>query len=267
MKFEAAGHSDVGTTKPSNQDSYCIKIADTDMGQVALIAVADGMGGLQKGELASSTVIKRLSSWFEDELPLSLEIMESSISGLESYFSGQWMGLIQELNLKIMHYGRNQGMNLGTTLTAFVTIGGRYSVVHVGDSRVYEITKDAKVNQLTEDQTFVHREVKAGRMKPEEALIHPKRNVLLQCIGSSKTVEPQIIHGNLKRDACYLLCSDGFRHNLKDKDISSLLQCCGTAGFEKEAALKLKLLTEKVKNTGEQDNITAAVLHVKGGER
>lgn len=89
MLFEATGHTDIGTRKKSNQDSYCIKIANTDIGQVALVAVADGMGGLQKGELASSYAIRKLSDWFENELPQSLEIMSSSTSGLESFLTGQ----------------------------------------------------------------------------------------------------------------------------------------------------------------------------------
>lgn len=61
MHFEAVGYTDIGTTKKSNQDSYCIKIAETEIGEVALVAVADGMGGLSKGELASGFVIQILS--------------------------------------------------------------------------------------------------------------------------------------------------------------------------------------------------------------
>lgn len=62
MQFEACGYTNIGSTKKSNQDSYCIKIANTEIGQVALVAVADGMGGLQKGELASGYAIKSLSN-------------------------------------------------------------------------------------------------------------------------------------------------------------------------------------------------------------
>lgn len=156
-------------------------------------------------------------------------------------------------------------MNLGTTLTAMLTIGARYSIIHIGDSRVYEITPDHQVTQMTEDQTYVHREILAGRMTPEEAAVHPKRNVLLQCIGSSKTVTPQVVHGNMKKDACYLLCSDGFRHMITDDDLAKIADCGGSAGFEKEAKLALKNITEKDKLAGESDNITAAVLRALEG--
>ena len=164
-----------------------------------------------------------------------------------------------------MKYGMKNRMNLGTTLTARLAIGARYSIIHVGDSRVYEIASDHQVTQMTEDQTYVHREILAGRMTPEEAAVHPKRNVLLQCIGSSKTVTPQVVHGNIQKDACYLLCSDGFRHMITDDDLAKIVDCGGSAGFEKEARLALKNITEKDKLAGESDNITAAVLRTLGG--
>lgn len=262
MQFEATGHTDIGTTKKSNQDSFCIKIANTEIGQVALVAVADGMGGLQKGELASGYAIQKLSDWFEHDLPQSLEVMSSSTSGLESFLTGQWSGIVQDLNLKIMRYGRSEHMNLGTTLTVLLVVGARYSIVHVGDSRVYEISSKGKVDQLTEDQTYVHREIEAGRMTEEEAAVHPKRNVLLQCIGSSKRVEPEVVHGNVKKDACYVVCSDGFRHALSDEQIASIN--VSDKDFENKAKSILIDLINYDKENGESDNLTAAVLKVTG---
>lgn len=161
-----------------------------------------------------------------------------------------------------MRYGRKDNLNLGTTLTVLLVVGARYSIVHVGDSRVYEISSSGNVKQLTEDQTFVHREIKAGRMTEEEAKTHPKRNVLLQCIGSSKQVQPELEHGNIKKDACYLVCSDGFRHVLSDEQIASINIQKGD--FESKAKSKLVELIEYDKQNGESDNLTAAVLKVTG---
>ncbi len=281
MKFEGAGYTDVGRVKETNQDSYLIKIAETaEMGDVALVAVADGMGGLAKGELASATAIRMLSDWFEEKLPLSLEAMDSSVSGFEQFVEGQWNGLVQELNLKIMRYGMRDKINLGTTLTAMLAIGGRYSIMHVGDSRAYEI-EDGGVVQLTDDQTFVKREVEAGRMTPEEALTHPQRNVLLQCLGASKEVRPEMIHGNLKKSATYLLCSDGFRHVLTDNDLFERLSVtalakndagCGT-GDQNESGDVVRLravlrdITQLVMDRKERDNITAVALIIQEGSR
>ena len=218
MIFEGAGYSNKGISRESNQDSYAIKVARTPIGDVALVAVADGMGGLENGELASATVIRMLSDWFEQKLPVALEAMESSVGGFEHFVDGQWGGLVQDMNMSLIRFGMSEHMNLGTTLTAMLAIGGRYSIVHVGDTRAYELT-DVGVTQLTEDQTYVHREVMAGRMTPEEALTHPHRNVLLQCLGSTKEVVPDIVHGNLDPDAIYLVCSDGFRHVLTETEL------------------------------------------------
>ncbi len=278
MLFKAAGATNKGCVKQTNQDSYLIQVAHTDYGDVALVAVTDGMGGLDKGELASATVVRALSKWFQEKLPLSLEAMGSSIDGFESFVQGQWNGLIQELNLNIMRYGLDCGTKLGTTVTAMLAVGGRYSIVHVGDSRAYEITGDA-IRQLTEDQTYIKREVDAGRVTPEEALTHPNRNVLLQCVGSSKEVTPAIVHGTLTKGANYLLCSDGFRHVLNESEIQAKLspsnlgslwtqpQCEGDKltyfAVEELLAKTIDLIVARK----ERDNITAVLLEVEGGDR
>ena len=273
MRFMATGCTDVGRIKETNQDSYLIKIAQTDFGDVALVAVADGMGGLAKGELASATVVRRLSEWFETKLPQSLEAMGASVDGFEQFVEGQWNGLVQDLNLMIMRHGKSEGMNLGTTLTAMLCIGARYSIVHVGDSRAYEITTGG-ISQLPEDQTFVKREVDAGRMTPEEALVHPQRNVLLQCIGSSKEVKPVIAHGTLTRGAAYLLCSDGFRHVLTNDELRETLgpdrlDWAGEGDPQNEAAPSnvLRRTINLVMSRKENDNITAVLLQTMEGGR
>ena len=278
MLFQAAGATNRGCVKDTNQDSFLIQVAHTDFGDVALVAVADGMGGLEKGELASATVVRALSNWFQEKLPLSLEAMGTSIDGFESFVQGQWNGLVQDLNLNIMRYGQSCGVKLGTTVTAMLTIGARYSIVHVGDSRAYEITNE-KIHQLTEDQTYIKREVDAGRMTPEEALTHPDRNVLLQCVGSSKEVTPSIIHGTLVKGAHYLLCSDGFRHVLNESEMQTMFSPskledawiqtkCENGAFSYPVVEEaLSDAIDLVMKRKERDNITAVLLKAKGGDR
>ena len=286
MWFDAAEYSDIGTTKEVNQDSCLIEIAQTDVGDVALTAVADGMGGLSGGELASAAVVRALSEWFEQKLPLSLEAMAGAVGGFEQYVEGQWNGLVQELNLKIMRHGNDLRERLGTTLTALLAVGGRYSIVHVGDCRAYEITGEG-VGLLTHDQTFVQREVDAGNMTPEEAREHPKRSVLLQCIGSSKEVVPAVTRGNLRTDAVYLICSDGFRHVLTTEELRlafapAVLEAPWGQGVEaslparfledvepegaawaQTARARIQAMANVVKARGEADNLTACVLRVQ----
>ena len=271
MLFKLAGYSDKGAVKASNQDSFLIKVANTSLGDVALAVVADGMGGLSKGELASAQAIRAVGKWFDDKMPSYLNTMGSSVAGLEKLVEAQLNGLVQELNLSILQYGKQNRINLGTTFTAFLCVGSRYSIAHVGDSRVYEITQDAVV-QLTEDQTLVQRELSAGRITPKEAKNHPQANVLLQCVGATKEVDPQVKSGFLRKDATYLLCSDGFRHQITEEELIrdfapiSLAGCwqtgAGDAGAIRYAAVEERIRESvlRVEERGEKDNITAVVL-------
>lgn len=290
MLFEGAGYSNVGITRESNQDSFAIKVAGTPLGDVALVAVADGMGGLQHGELASAIVIQELSTWFDTKLPIALETLESSVGGFEHFVDGQWNGLVQEMNMELIRRGMAYGMNMGTTLTAMLAIGARYSIVHVGDTRAYQLAPRA-LTQLTEDQTFVKREVDAGRLTPEQALVHPRRNVLLQCLGSTKEVVPALYHGNLDPSCTYLLCSDGFRHVITESEMvrrlgpnalddaawaaersmptfsaatASDLDAAEAVGFPANSPSEaLRRAARLVMDRKEADNITAVVLRAK----
>lgn len=272
-RFEAAAYSDAGRVKDSNQDSFLVEVADTPQGQVALAAIADGMGGLKKGELASATALRGFAAWFERKLPLSLEAMGSSGEGFQQFVRGQWSGLVQDLSLSLIRHGAQEGMNLGTTLSALLAIDGRYTIAHVGDTRIYELT-NRSIRLMTKDQTLVQRELDAGLLEPEQAADHPQRHVLLQCIGSTKEVRPQMLHGKLKRKATYLLCSDGFRHEVSEKELhealrpSALAWPSEDARSDKEAPEEaLARLAALAMDRGEDDNLTAVVLHVEGDGR
>lgn len=146
MKYFGSASTDVGIVKSTNQDSVCLKIADFDSkGQVAMAVICDGMGGLAKGELASKTVICRFSNWFEKELPKLIN------SYTKEKISSEWTRIIREQNQRILNYGKQISVNLGTTLSVILIIEGSYIIAHVGDSRIYEISDSVK--QLTEDQT------------------------------------------------------------------------------------------------------------------
>lgn len=256
MKYYGAVATDVGIVKKTNQDSVCLKIADTErMGQIVMAVICDGMGGLEKGELASATVIRTLSHWFESELPKRL----TSYNWRE--LTIEWDRMIKEQNYRILEYGKRIKTNLGTTLSALLIIEDRYMIAHVGDSRVYEISNSVK--QLTEDQTFVAREIKRGNMTPEQAAADSRRNMLLQCVGASKTVAPDILLGDVKPDTVYMLCSDGFRHVLSKEEIYEQFypECLSSVEMMNKNSRRL---VELVKKRKEKDNITVALIKSVG---
>lgn len=252
MRYLGSVSTDIGISRKTNQDSACIKVARTrKYGQVALGIVCDGMGGLAKGELASATVIRAFAEWFEKELPKRLETY--TWDGL----ANEWVQMIKELNQKILDYGKKIEVNLGTTLSMILFIENRYMLVQVGDSRIYEL--GSQIRQLTEDQTFVEREVKRGNITPEEAKYHPKRHMLLQCVGASRVVEPVISYGEIKPNTVFLLCSDGFRNILESEEIYERLNPYAVQNM-KQMLDNEKYLIELVKSRNERDNITVALM-------
>lgn len=254
MNFVATVDSDVGTVKTTNQDAACIKIAETAYGQVAMAIVCDGMGGLEKGELASATVINEFNEWFCNELP-------RNIDGFNwGYVSEKWIHIIKKLNRAIGDFGRNNNIRLGTTVTAMLLFKNEYLIAHVGDSRVYQI--DSGLLQLTEDHSVVGREVRQGLISEEDAEKDPRRNVLLQCVGASNAVEPQIVRGQITGNTSYLLCSDGFRHVISRYEIFEAANPQKVKTSD-EMKSNLRRLIDTAKYRGEQDNISALLINAR----
>lgn len=251
MRFIATADTDIGISKDTNQDSVLIKHAKVDEKEVLLAVVCDGMGGLSKGELASATVIRAFSKWFEEELPFELENTDMQIIG------AKWSLFLKELNSKILEYSRdNRIESMGTTFSGILFVDDQFVIAHVGDSRVYYI--GSSLNQLTTDQTFVAREVSRGTLTLEDAKTDKRRNLLLQCVGASKTVEPQVICGKTEKGA-YMLCSDGFRHEISETEIYESLNPVNL--MNKNAMhSNAKYLIEQVKNRNEKDNISVVLI-------
>lgn len=252
MNFLTSSHTDVGIKKKTNQDSMLIEQARTEMGNVLFAAVCDGMGGLQKGEVASATLVNRLSNWFHKEFPailyhgLNPDILRTS-----------WDKLVYEINHRIASYGTQNGIGLGTTCVTFLAYDRQYYIMSVGDSRAYLLTD--QIYQLTKDQSYVQREVDLGHMTPQQAAVDPQRSVLLQCIGASKVVEPDFFAGVMEENQCYILCSDGFSHVISPQE---MYDCLGPQAIQNTDAMKNNLfyLTELVKSRGEKDNISALLI-------
>lgn len=269
MDYCALAVTDVGIKKQTNQDGVCIRVADTkEVGQIAMAVICDGMGGLSKGEVVSTTVVRAFSDWFERVAAQGL-----SIYSMEEV-SEAWKQMLKEENQRILEFGRKIHVNMGTTCSALFLMGNEYVIVHVGDTRIYTLMGECHslarsasdtrclkgtVRQLTADQTYVAREVRLGNMTPEQARTHAKRSVLLQCVGASREVEPQVVLGEVRAGTVFLLCSDGFRHMLSEQEMHENLYPVdfGDVGRLEKKGIKL---VELVKERGEKDNISVAVV-------
>lgn len=251
MQFKAIADTDVGLTKNINQDSLLIKHAKNDEKEIVMAIICDGMGGLALGELASATVIRAFAKWFDEELPYELKELNMQV------IAEKWSLQLKELNLKIIDFSKSmKGQGLGTTFSGILIIDDKYLIVHVGDTRVYEICKEVK--QLTTDQTFVAREIARGNMTPEQAQKDKRRNMLLQCIGASQSVEPEIIFGDTQKGV-YMLCSDGFRHEVTEEEMYQTLNAAKLKS-KQQMHNHAKKMIDLVKTRKEKDNISVILI-------
>ena len=257
VKYTVIAQTDRGNVKTTNQDSVMYCNADSEMGEILMAVICDGMGGLEKGELASATVIRAFHKWFKEQLPYELEKPDLNVIG------SQWALMLKELNGKILEYSRMHGIEgVGTTFTGILFVQNQYVAVHVGDTRLYYM--DRSIKKLTTDHTFIAREISRGTLTEEQAKSDKRRNLLLQCVGASKHVDPEIITGDVKKGV-YMLCSDGFRHEISEKEIFDSLnpKAAKNTKIMKERAEKL---IDLVKQRGETDNISVLVIKAEGGE-
>lgn len=252
MNFLTSAVTDIGISKQTNQDSLLIKTANTKIGKVVFGVICDGMGGLAKGELASATVVKAFSQWFDTELPKLIEYdlqRDMLVNCLTK--------LIREQNQLILNYGKSVGINLGTTVCAILLTEDEYLCVNVGDSRCYEISDNFTL--ITKDQTLVQREIDYGILTLEQAKTDPRRSVLLQCVGGNENVNPDFYHGVNRINTTYLLCSDGFRHEITETEIHSKFHPNMLLSKENINTNAIELI-ELNKSRGETDNITTLII-------
>lgn len=226
MNFVASASTDIGLTKSTNQDSFGVKIVSTKLGNIATAILCDGMGGYLDGELASATVVDAFHKWVMNRLPV---LCDDKIT--DTIIKQEWLQIVNDCNEKIQAYGKAKAKSLdigeytlGTTATMMMLTPTRYFIMNVGDSRAYEITDKATV--LTKDQNVgaqLDKLAEIGQISWEEAKGDPRRNVLLFAVGASDDIRPDMFYGETKKDAVYMLCSDGFRNVITEEEIQKNL--------------------------------------------
>jgi len=231
-------------------------MADSHYGKIVLAAICDGMGGLQKGEAASATVAAAIADWFLEELPKLLEERLTKES-----FRTQLTRLLIRENKKIREYGRAHNIRLGTCISALLIVKNRYYIVHVGDSRIYEIGDS--LHLITKDQTVVQQELSLGKLTREEAKNDFRRHILLQCVGDTEELMPEFYYGTVREGIVFLLCSDGFYQRLSPKEIHISFHP-SQIHTEQEMLKKGRYLIEQNKKKLEQDNISMTLIRTYG---
>lgn len=207
--------------------------------------VCDGMGGSEKGEIASLIAVNMVAQYYEEEKKID------------------FLPIIQCANDKICEEIKVKGHSMGTTFTGIHIKDGKITVVNVGDSRVYRL-RDGKLEQLSEDHSIVQRMIKMGLITKEEAQNHPQKHCITQYLGIQEedmVIEPQLETDiEIEKDDRYLLCSDGLTDMVSDAEIETILK-------KKKS---VKGAAEELLNTalehGGVDNVTVILVELQQEE-
>ena len=241
MKF--IGLSDVGKVRETNQDYYYIPKEDEE---IKLAILADGMGGYNGGEIASKLATETIKNYISNNLYSTLP-EKNEIEKLI-------LNAIEYANMVVYEKSKeNENLSgMGTTLEVCLIYNNMVYVAHIGDSRVYLI-RDNKIKQLTTDHSYVENLIKEGKITKEEAINHPKKNIITKALGCSAFVEPDIMQIKIKSQDIIIMTSDGLTNKVRDEKIYEIIN--------KNIEASVESLIKEANELGGNDNITTIVIH------
>lgn len=206
--------TDLGRIRENNEDKFEFFLPqdeDTLARKGCFYAVADGMGGHAAGQIASELALKTvIGQYYADPSPGVEMSIRSAVQSANAVIYDAARAIVE----------RN---GMGTTLTGLIIRGDEVIIAQVGDSRCYRLRSN-KLEQLTQDHSWVNEQVRRGGMTAEEAAASPFRNVITRSLGNAPTVEPDIFQDALNEGDVYLLCSDGLTGEVSDSEIKETLQ-------------------------------------------
>lgn len=252
----SCARTDVGMRRASNEDAFVLVDLDRPTeaisccgerieirGRRMLLALSDGMGGAAAGEVASSlalgTLVRELHRSKNERMDRALE------------------AAVHVANARVLEAASTTGREgMGATLTAVVIVEGVAWIAEVGDSRAY-LLRDQRLHQLTRDQSYVQMLVDMGALSAEEAKESPKRNVILQAVGTAPELRVELGALSLRRGDRLLLCSDGLSNELEDHELAELLG-------RNAPDVACEHAIAQANQHGGRDNVTAIVAVVDG---
>ena len=204
--------SDVGKVREINQDAY-FYIEDE---LLPIFIIADGMGGHKAGEVASNTAISTIVSHYEEN---KQKMIEKEVCVPE--FINKSIELANEKLIEESE-GDEELKGMGTTITMCIVLETELYIGHVGDSRAY-LLRDEKLTQLTQDHSLVGELLRTGSITKEEAMNHPKKNVIMRALGSNKDLKVDILTRDMEPRDKFVLCTDGLTNMVSEERILETL--------------------------------------------
>lgn len=205
--------SDIGKARETNQDAY---YASQPSDTVGLYIVADGMGGYNGGDIASTLAVTATKNYIESnfaEIEHTKESLQELVRNAIEYANM----LVYEKSKEVQEL---EGM--GTTIEVALVYNNRVYIGHIGDSRIYRIRKKF-IKKLTTDHSYVEKLVKDGKISRDEAEHHPKKNMLTRALGCTSFVEPDVSVKGFLKDDILVLTSDGLTNMVSDEEIYNIV--------------------------------------------
>lgn len=233
--------TDRGRVRTDNQDAYFAgKITDDSVFAV----VCDGMGGANAGNVASELAVRHISEY----------VIRSYRDGMDMTDTEKTLkNAIVSANISLYDKAVNNTelAGMGTTAVAAFVKDGTAVIAHVGDSRIYLV--NGEIKQLTCDHSVVQSLIESGKITPEDAKVHPRKNVITRALGAEENVAVDSDCLNLSNGDTLLLCSDGLTNFLDDKDILTVFQ-------NNDISAVAERLVEEANKNGGGDNITVVTV-------
>lgn len=261
MKINVSGKTDIGLERANNEDAFlfCLDLTKSNWGLSAsngyikngelgsIYIVADGMGGANAGEMASSIAIKSLK---EDLIPPLLSTIISSEENIKNYLSK----IILNANDAILKHIETDPdtIGMGTTIVLIWLLGDKAYIAWCGDSRCYVFNPERGLKCLSKDHSYVQELIDKEEITIKQSFNHPDSSIITRCLGDCDTsAEPEILVYNIQKHDQFLLCSDGLCGYCRDRAIEKTFykeylnvnRCCNE-------------LVDLALKTGGQDNIT-----------
>lgn len=253
FKITVGAKTDIGNVKQVNQDALLCKIGSMNNNEFGLFVVCDGLGGLEYGEVASKNTTEHFEEWWNTNIKTILQTNDS-----EKLIRDSLEEVLIKSNREIIQLSNEINSKIGTTASVLFILNKNYYIVHIGDSRIYEINKN--MIQLTED----HSQYEMFKKQGIKNLQNVKKNVLTQCIGVNDKLDIFYKKGKISKNTNFLICSDGLHNKMDKESVINKFNNKNSKIFRTKDLQEIcENLIDEVKEKNERDNITAIAINIR----
>ena len=255
IEITASALTDKGLKREKNEDRFLIRTGQVFQKSLGLFVVADGIGGLEYGELASGRVVESFDAWWKYRVPILMEHKSVDEGNILQYIKQDLEILLTDISEDIRMRTKELQISSGTTVLVLVLLDREYLFINVGDSRLYKIGTFG-LQMLSQDHTLAYSRYKNGEINKRQWKNYKEKNPLTQCIGISEEINPYIHSGMFYANSRLFLCSDGVYGYAQDFKLTRILQRTSRSNTQQV----LESLKDEIYKNGAGDNLTGILV-------